>query len=306
MPRRRGLSPTISHGCKVLGANLPIKHYSGLAIRHPGGVTRLKWHCLCRSLADPLFSPQALSDGMRLGASMEIDLRVRADGGFVLLHDAELDGETTGRGLVREAHAADLRALQMKDGGAPLTLSEDLSDMLGTAHPEALLQFDMKDDLAMIGERGMDHLQSCFRNAGRQVIVSGSDLDLIIAVKQRLRGVRRGIDPSDKLHEIGRDHGLAAMEKELLADLDGPTEADTVYLHWPLVLETARKGLDLIGLCHDRNRLVDAWTYNPRNPQAGFDDAEWRDFSALMALNPDQITTDEAPAIERAWAERQP
>lgn len=288
-----------------MGATFPTKHYSGLSISHPQGVTRLKWHCLCRSLEDPLFSPQALSDGMQLGASMEIDLRVRADGGFVLLHDEVLEGETTGRGPVREAHAADLRALNMKEGGDALTLSEDLAEMIGTAHPDALLQFDMKDDLATIGERGMDHLQSRFRDAGRQVIVSGSDLDLIIAVKQRLPDVRRGIDPSDKLHEIGRDHGLAAMEKELLADLDGPTEADTVYLHWPLVLETARRGLDLIGLCHDRNRLVDAWTYNPRDPQAGFDDAEWRDFSALIALNPDQVTTDEAPAIERAWAARQ-
>ncbi|WP_105383337.1 glycerophosphodiester phosphodiesterase [Neorhizobium alkalisoli] len=276
--------------------------YSGLSIAYRGHFTRLKWHRLRRSMSDPLFSAGVMADGFRLGASTELDLRVRADGGFVVLHDRELEGETDGRGLVREASAQEIRCLRMIDGGNPPILSENLAAMLETAHPDALLQFDMKDELAVIGSAGLDHLARHFAGAGSSIIVSGADLDLIIAVKERLPNLKRGIDPTDKLVEIYRHQGLKAVEADLRSDLVGPTEPDTVYLAWELVLQAAGDGLDLIALCHDAGKLVDAWTFNLKNPDQGFDETEAQAFSALMALKPDQITTDEAPATERAWA----
>jgi glycerophosphoryl diester phosphodiesterase len=276
--------------------------FSGLGIAHQGHFTRLKWHRLRRSFKDPLFSAGVMAEGFRLGASTELDLRVRVDGGFAVLHDEELEGETTGHGLIREASAEEIRRLILLEGGHPPILSEDLATMLETAHPDALLQFDMKDDLAVIGARGMDHLADYFAGAGSSIIVSGSDLDLIIAVKQRLPGLKRGIDPTDKLVEIYRHQGLKAVEADLRADIAGPTEPDTIYLAWELVLQAAKDGLDLIGVCHDAGRLVDAWTFNLRNPDAGFDETEAQQFSALIALKPDQITTDEPVATERAWA----
>ncbi|KKX27122.1 glycerophosphodiester phosphodiesterase family protein [Rhizobium sp. LC145] len=275
--------------------------FPGLTITHLGHPTRLKWHRLRRSFSDPLFGRQTMAEGFRLGASMELDLRVRGDGGFVVLHDEELQGETTGHGLVRMASVSELRGLCMIDGGHDLTLSEDLAAMLDAAHPDALLQFDMKDGFATVSESGMDHIADHFRHAGSQIIISAADLDLVLAVKDRLPGLRRGIDPTDKLVEIYRHEGLTAAERELVADLAGPTEPDTIYLAWQLVLQAARDGLDLIGLCHDHGKLVDAWTYNLKNPETGFSDAEWREFSGLIELKPDQITTDEAPATERAW-----
>lgn len=276
--------------------------FSGLGITHRGHFTRLKWHRLRRSLSDPLFSAEIMAEGFRLGASTELDLRIRADGGFVVLHDAELEGETDGCGPIREASADAIRGLHLKSGGHPPILSEDLATMLQTAHPEALLQFDMKDELAAIGPRGMDHLVHYFADAGSSIIISGHDLDLILAVKERLPDLKRGIDPSDKFGDIYKAGGWSAVEKDLLADIHGPTEPDTVYLYWPILLDAAKAGLDMIGLCHDAGKLVDAWTFNLRNPDAGFDEGEARDFAALMALKPDQITTDEAPATECAWA----
>ncbi len=277
---------------------------SGLSLTHLGHTTRLKWHRLRRYDGDPLFSPEVMTEGFRVGASMEIDLRVRADGGFAVLHDDMLEGETTGSGPVHHMQAAELRLQRMKETRRAITLSEDLATMLVAAHPDALLQFDMKDDFATVGERGVEHLSDHFRDVGRQIIVSGADLDLILAIKQWMPNLKRGIDPTDKLIEIHRDAGLAAVERELNADLDGPTEPETVYLAWQLVLEAARGGLDLIGLCHAKGKRVDAWTYNLENPQVGFAEEEWQAFSALMALRPDQITTDVAPAIERAWLRR--
>lgn len=245
-----------------------------------------------------------MKDGFALGASMELDLKVRADGGFVVLHDDDLEGETTGRGPVHGASAADLRRLRMKVGGEPLTLSEDLADMLPSAHPQALLQFDMKDDLPLIGDRGLDHLTDHFRHLGQHVIVSASDLDLILALKQRIPDIRRGIDPTDELVDLLQGAGPGAAEKALVADITGPTDPETIYLAWPLLLDAARQGLDMIAICHDHGKIVDAWTYNLRDPARGFGDGEWHEFRALMALKPDQITTDEAPATERAWAAR--
>jgi glycerophosphoryl diester phosphodiesterase len=276
--------------------------FQGLGINHDGHATRLKWHRLRRSFADPLFAGAVMAEGFRLGASMELDLRVRGDHGFVVLHDEALEGETTGAGLVREASSYDIRQVTIRDGGHAPILSEDLAGMIETAHPDALLQFDMKDTLEAIGERGLAHLKDHFAGAGRSIIVSGADLDLVLAVKTELPGVYRGIDPTDKLVDICRDQGLAAAEDDLRADILGAIEPDTVYLAWELILEAARGGLDLIGLVHDLGRNVDAWTFNLKTPATGFSEAEATNFSALMALKPDQITTDEAPATERAWA----
>ncbi len=276
--------------------------FSGLGITHKGHFTRLKWHRLRRSFKDPLFSAGVMAEGFRLGASSELDLRVRGDGGFVVLHDEELEGETNGHGLICKASADDIRPLTMLAGGHSPILSEDLATMLQAAHPEALLQFDMKDDLATIGAKGMGHLAEYFASAGSKIIVSGADLNLIIAVKNGLPGLKRGIDPTDKLVEILKAEGPKAVEADLRADLSGPTEPDTIYLAWQLVLKAAEQGLDLIGLCHQAGKLVDAWTFNLKDPDGGFSETEARNFQALMALKPDQITTDEPIATERAWA----
>jgi glycerophosphoryl diester phosphodiesterase len=279
-----------------------VGRHQGLTLVHAGHPTRLKWHRLRRSMADPLFSAEVLAEGSRLGASLELDLRVRADGGFVVLHDDLLEGETTGSGPVAEATAAQLRQLSLKDG-RPLTLSEDLASTMRSAHPDALLQFDMKDDFAAIGDRGMDHLAMHFSSI-TGVIIAGASLELITGIRDRLPNLRRGIDPTDKLAAIWRDRGLVAVEADLRADLAGSSEPDMVYLHWQLILEAKKQGLDLVALCHDTGKLVDAWTYTLKHPAVGFSDAEWAEFYALMALRPDQITTDEAPATEAAWLRR--
>ncbi|MBX4910043.1 MULTISPECIES: glycerophosphodiester phosphodiesterase family protein [Rhizobium] len=276
----------------------------GLEISHEGHRTRLKWHRLRKRFADPLFSAEVMAEGFAAGASMELDLRVRADGGFVVLHDRELEGETTGRGPIAAKNAADLRDTRMKDGTRPLILSEDLADMMRATHPAALLQFDMKDNYEAVGTRGIEHLARHFRNIAASVIVSGGSLDLIVAVKEKLPHLLRGIDPTDKLYDIRKAGGWKAVETELRADLNGPTEPDTVYLHWPLILNAAKEGLDMIALCQDHGKRVDAWTFTLKQPEAGFSEEEWLNFLALMALKPDQITTDEAPATERAWRRR--
>ncbi len=276
----------------------------GLQIMFKNHTTLLKWHRLRRRMADPLFSAEVMAEGFKAGASMELDLRVRADGGFVVLHDKDLEGETSGHGIIAQKSLAELRGLRMKDGDRPLLTSEDLAAMLQSAHPDALLQFDMKDDYEAIGEKGIAHLAEHLQRISASVIVSAGSQELILAVKEKLPHLRRGIDPSDKLGNICKAGGWNAVEKELLADLRGPTEPETIYLYWPMLLDAAKAGLDMIALCHSEGKRVDAWTFTLKDPDGGFNDTEWTNFSALMALKPDQITTDEAPATERAWLRR--
>lgn len=276
----------------------------GLEISHEGHRTRLKWHRLRKRFADPLFSAEVMAEGFAAGASMELDLRVRADGGFVVLHDEDFEGETTGHGPITEKRRSDLSDIRMREGDRPLILSEDLAAMLQSAHPAALLQFDMKDDYEAVGAGGITHLAAHFQDIAASVIVSAGSLDLIVAVKEKLPHLLRGIDPTDKLYNIWQASGWKAVEMELRADLRGPTEPDTIYLHWRLILDAAREGFDMIGLCQDEGKRVDAWTFTLKDPEAGFSEEEWKNFQALMALKPHQITTDEAPATERAWRQR--
>ncbi|MHB1104329.1 MAG: glycerophosphodiester phosphodiesterase [Devosia sp.] len=275
----------------------------GLALTHDGQVTRLKWHRLRRRMTDPLFGAEAMAQGFALGASMELDLRVRRDGGFVVLHDEFLEGETTGEGRIADFALNELKAFHFEDS-RPLIFTEDLAAMLQKANPKALLQFDMKDDLAALGSNGLGHLTALFSETPTPVIVSGASLELIVEISLRLPNLLRGIDPTDKLVEIYRQDGLKAVEADLRADLRGPTQPHTVYLAWELILKAAAEGLDLIGLCHAEGKLVDAWTFTLKDPERGFSDEEWQDFYALLALNPDQISTDEAIATERAWLQR--
>lgn len=275
----------------------------GLELRHEGHRTRLKWHRLRRSWDDPLFSAEVMAEGFRLGASMELDFRVRGDGGFVVLHDERLEGETTGQGEIARMTREAMAGARFTDG-RPLIFSEELAGMLSRAHPDALLQFDMKDYLSAIGARGVAHLATHFADPPCPIIISGDDSNLIVAVREQLPGLLRGVDPTNMLVDLIRREGWGGVAAALIREIEGPAAPDTVYLHWKLVLEAADRGIDLIGLCHERNAKVDAWTYTLADPAAGFSDEEWLQFSALMALRPDQITTDEAIATERAWMAR--
>lgn len=277
---------------------------TGTDLFHEGHRTRLKWHRLRRSLSDPEFGAAVLAEGFRLGASMELDLQVRADGGFVVLHDARLERETLGHGLVGMLTGPELAAIRYRTQDRALFLSEELAGMVSVAHPDAVLQFDMKNDLAAVGPRGVAHLADLFGDRSGAIIVSGGSLPLIRALGDRMPDLKRGIDPTDRLLDLWPLAGLAGVEAALLEDLRGGTEPDMVYLQWEMMLAAARQGLDMVALAHAEGVQVDAWTHCLTTPDAGFSEAEWLDFAALLALRPDQITTDEAVATEAAWLAR--
>ena len=276
---------------------------TGLQITAQDHVIRLKWHRLRRSLRDPLFSVDVLHEGFRVGASMELDLRVRWDGGFVVLHDDDLRRETTGRGLINGMTRDDLSAVRLKDDLRPLLFSEDLAEQLSSGHPEALLQFDMKDDFETVGPAGVRHLVEHFGSQTQSLIISADCLHLITAMAEQLPDLRRGIDPTYRLIAAFKGGGAAQVEADLKAEITGPTEPDMIYLAWPLLLQLHQAGLDMVALCQAEGKQVDAWTFTPCNLATGLTPVEREHFLAIAAMKPNQLTTDEAVALERAWVD---
>lgn len=278
------------------------KDVAGLQIVEAGHVTRLKWHRLRRSLADPEFAAVVMAEGFKIGASMELDLQVRGDGGFVVLHDPTLDRETTGTGAVALHTGAQLSALRYRSQDAGLILSEDLAGLLTLAHPDALLQFDMKNTFEEVGPTGLAHFAAQFSNLRANIILSGGSIPLIRALVEQSPLIQRGYDPTDDLLEIWPVHGLGGVERALIAVLRDQIKPDMVYLQWEMVLSAADLGLDMVALAHAEGVKIDAWTHRMQNPSVGFTPAEGEDFAKLLALKPDQITTDEPIATEAAWA----
>lgn len=253
-------------------------------------------------MRDAEFGAAVMAEGFRIGASMELDLQVRGDGGFVVLHDHTLDRETTGSGPVSHYSGVQISTLRYRTQDAAPILSEDLAGLLTLAHPEALLQFDMKNTAEEVGPKGLAHFAARFAALPAGIIISGGSIPLIRALAERAPKIQRGYDPTDHLLEIWPSLGLTGVERaftEVLRDLVKP---DMVYLQWEMILTAADLGLDIIALSRAEGVKVDAWTHKFANPSAGFSEAEGQAFAKLLALKPDQITTDEPVATEAAWA----
>ena len=72
--------------------------------------------------------------------------------------------------------------------GLPLT-SEDLGGLLTHAHPAALVQLDMKNERAEVGDAHNRHLASHFGGFAGQLIVSGASESLIADLADAVPGL---------------------------------------------------------------------------------------------------------------------
>ena len=104
--------------------------------------------------AAPENSLAALEHCVKLGVDMmELDVRRSADGALVVIHDANVDRTTDGKGKVSDLTLAQLQALRLKQNmGAQM--SPDLTDerlptlaqMLAAARGRIMINLDIKDD----------------------------------------------------------------------------------------------------------------------------------------------------------------
>ena len=85
-----------------------------LFLDRDGHRTWFKWHRARRRAGDPVFTRSRILEGMRLGASVEVDLVIHGGHGCAVVHDFLLDKETTGNGPVRQTPPEALRVLHRR------------------------------------------------------------------------------------------------------------------------------------------------------------------------------------------------
>ncbi|MBD0861804.1 glycerophosphodiester phosphodiesterase [Gordonia sp. zg691] len=268
-----------------------------LYIDHAGHRTMIKWHRGRRRADDPAFTASRIVEGMRLGASVEIDLVIHADRGFAVLHDRIVDRATTGTGAVSALPAAHLRELSLRDNhGQPIDervlLLEDLTDLFTGIDiaPGALLQLDFKEDDAALDAAAVDIFARSVAPFASHYILSCGDAAAVETLTSAAPGIRIGYDPC---------HHGAAEAAIRSGDFDGfvdaavaaSPKAEMIYLENRLILAAEGRGHDLVGAFHDHDRLVDGYTVTRVGPQVA------PDIKRLLELRVDQITTDDPEAL---------
>lgn len=268
-------------------------------IERNGHRTWLKWHRGRRRASDPVFTGARIVEGMRLGASIEVDLVVTGDKGFAVLHDMALDRETTGMGPVAQTPDAHIRTLKLRDNdGArldePVMLLDDLCALMATAgvHPEALLQLDYKEDEHVLDARALENFSRATAPIARNCIVSSGSAKAVDMLTGVVPGMRAGFDPSD---EAVFKAALASGTLQGFVDdaVAASPKSDMIYLDWRIVTLSVGAGFDIVEAFHRQGKRIDAWTIN-RADTEGLANVE-----RLLACKVDQITTDDPEGLAK-------
>ena len=267
-------------------------------VERNGHRTWLKWHRARRRSEDPAFTGARILEGMRLGASVEVDLVVHGDRGFAVLHDLTADRGTTGTGRIADLGAEALRGFYLRDqNGTPLDehvmLLEDLCALLtqGGLHSDALLQLDYKEDWRVLDEAALATFREAVGPVATHMILSSGDAESVRLLTKDVRGIRIGYDPchDGALERLAETRDFAGFVRDAIA---ASPNAEMIYLAYPMVLEAHRLGFDIVEAFHAHGRRIDAYTINK------VDAVSQPNIEALLALKVDQITTDDPEGLK--------
>lgn len=271
-----------------------------ISVTREGHRTFFKWHRGRRMATDPVFTGRRIIEGMKLGASVEVDLVIHADDGMAVLHNLSLERETTGTGLVRKTSAEVLRGLHLRDNagqpiGDKVMLLEDLAALIARdgAHPEGLLQLDYKEDAAALNPRVIENFAEALGPVARHFILSSGDAESVRLLSEKVPGLRIGYDPCHKgaMERLMETRDYAAFVDDAVAA--SPT-SELDYLEYRLVLEADRDEFDIIAAFHAHGRRIDAYTVRRA------DDDGMAVIERLLELRVDQITTDDPEGVAAA------
>ena len=268
-----------------------------VSITRNGHRTFFKWHRARRRAADPVFTGGRILEGMRLGASVEVDLVIHGERGFAVLHDLDLGRESTGSGAIAEKSAAELRALQLRDNegnpiAEPVMLLEDLALLLsqGGLHPEALLQLDFKEDQAALDQQAIDNFGRSVGPVARHMILSSGEAAAVRLLTAAAPGIHVGYDPchGDALQRLAESRDFSGFVSNAVA---ASPDAEMIYLEYELVLDAAEAGFDIVAAFHQASRRIDAYTIQRADAET------LPKVERLLALKVDQITTDDPEGL---------
>jgi glycerophosphoryl diester phosphodiesterase len=271
----------------------------GVALIRNGHRTWLKWHRGRQHLTDLPFTGERILAGLRLGASVEVDLVRHADGGFAVLHDFCLDHDTTGHGRVADTPAAVLRELYLRDAdGQPtahrLMLLEDLAALIPAGSdisPEAVLQLDLKEDAPAIDARIATSFAAAISPIAQHFILSGGHPEAIARLAAGVPALPIGFDPCHEgaIERVLASRDFVAFVAHAVAEFPG---ARMIYLDYRLVLFAAEHGFDLVAAFHAAGKSIDAYTLTEASRETA------AIATRLLELQVDQITTDDPVGLE--------
>jgi glycerophosphoryl diester phosphodiesterase len=272
----------------------PVTH-----ITPDGHRVALKWHRARRQAGDMAFSPARITQGLAVGASVEVDIHPLACGDWAVIHDATLDRETTGQGPVAAMTAADLAGAYLRDGagassGVPVgTLSRLVRDAArGDIGAGALLQLDLKVDTDALTPGNVAGFAAAVAPIAAHLILSGGDAGAVLRLANAA-GVAVGYDPchAQASVDLARTGRFDAFASEALAAMP---DARMIYLDRHLVALAAARGADLVAPFRAAGRQVDVYTFRDTGP------ADLAAARAAVALRADQITTDDPAGMRDA------
>lgn len=143
------------------------------------------------------------------GYSVEVDLRLTADGGLVVIHDATLERTTNGTGRVAESTLDELRRVTMR--GTDETLSS-LDDLLALTAGRSALFLEMKAPYVPAAKAAMvAALTRSLNRYGGAVAAMTFDPDLLALLRKALPDTPLGILAGGEGHQasmvsrFGRD-----------------------------------------------------------------------------------------------------
>ena len=252
----------------------------------------LKYHRLLSGVhPHPPNSMTALGRVLADGAEVvEFDIRLTQDENFVLIHDATLDRETTGRGPVGQATEAQFTALRLRDSNEPPATLAKVTGILREVDRPMKVQVDLKEAAPISHEVATLLLRAIVpvRENPHITVVVGCMGDWNLRLLRRLDptlGV--GLDfgyyldaPVDNLVRLPTrinaygyldDHPLgyrrllpvrAYLEDRMDVLLDLVPGADEVYVRKEFLLQALADGINPIAFIHERKpgMLVDVWT----------------------------------------------
>lgn len=269
-----------------------------ISVTRNGHRTFLKWHRARRRASDPVFTGKRIIEGMRMGASVEVDLVVHGEHGFAVLHDhLDVSRETTGSGPAAALSAAEMRALNLRDNdGKPIAdsvmLLEDLCALLAKdpPSPDALLQLDYKENQGPLHPATIAGFAQGVGPVAPSMILSSGEAEAVKLLTEATAGLHVGYDPchGDTLERLQATGDFAGFVAGAIAD---SPKAEMIYLAYPVVLAAAAASHDIVAALHAHGRRIDAYTLRDSSPPS-VAIAE-----RLLALRVDQITTDDPEGL---------
>jgi glycerophosphoryl diester phosphodiesterase len=243
-------------------------------------------------------------------AVIEVDITPLAGEDFLLVHDADLESETTGNGKVGECQPEQTKAYHLKYRGAvtehsPALLSEVVAAFLAQGRGTRL-QLDYKAVFPSINDEPLRRVIRLIEPLGARVIISSGadwhlrklrrlaswlDLGFDIGFYLDWRDPSWEIDPRMPPYLLGAygyydDHLLAKMallpNAAYLAErcdllLSQLPDTSTWYVRHHLIARCLDDGFNMAAWLHENNVKLDAWTLDADKPAAAANTPRLRD-----------------------------